>query len=139
MKFSEAWLREWVDPPVTTEVLADQLSMAGLEVDGVTPVAGAFRGAVANGDVKAISQVNGVGKKTAEWLLVEMADRLPESSASDASTARPLAQPTSEAESALLALGYRPNEITRMLSSLDAAGMSTEALIREALRQVHAG
>ena len=46
MKFSEAWLREWVDPPVTTEVLADQLSMAGLEVDGVTPVAGAFRGVV---------------------------------------------------------------------------------------------
>ena len=46
MKFSEAWLREWVNPPVSTEELADQLSMAGLEVDSITPVAGAFDGVV---------------------------------------------------------------------------------------------
>jgi phenylalanyl-tRNA synthetase beta chain len=44
MKFSEAWLREWVDPPVNTQELADQLSMAGLEVDAVTPVASSFSG-----------------------------------------------------------------------------------------------
>ena len=42
MKFSEKWLREWVDPPVSTEELAHQLTMAGLEVDAVEPVAGAF-------------------------------------------------------------------------------------------------
>ncbi|MEJ2529802.1 MAG: phenylalanine--tRNA ligase subunit beta, partial [Gammaproteobacteria bacterium] len=46
MKFSEAWLREWTDPKVTTGELADQLSMAGLEVDGVGPVAGDFQGVV---------------------------------------------------------------------------------------------
>ena len=46
MKFSEAWLREWVDPPVNTQELADQLSMAGLEVDAVEPVAAAFTGVV---------------------------------------------------------------------------------------------
>lgn len=46
MKFSEAWLREWVDPPVSTQELADQLSMAGLEVDSVTPVAASFSGVV---------------------------------------------------------------------------------------------
>ena len=46
MKFSEAWLREWVNPPVTTTELADQLSMAGLEVDSVSPVAGEFTGVV---------------------------------------------------------------------------------------------
>ena len=46
MKFSEAWLREWVNPPVSTEQLADQLSMAGLEVDSVEPVAGEFEGVV---------------------------------------------------------------------------------------------
>ncbi len=46
MKFSEAWLREWVNPPVDTEELADQLSMAGLEVDSVEPVAGEFEGVV---------------------------------------------------------------------------------------------
>jgi len=37
MKFSEQWLREWVDPPVDTETLAAQLTGAGLEVDTVTP------------------------------------------------------------------------------------------------------
>ncbi|MCB1751026.1 MAG: phenylalanine--tRNA ligase subunit beta [Gammaproteobacteria bacterium] len=46
MKFSEAWLREWVDPPIGTDELAHQLSMAGLEVDSVTGVAGAFEGVV---------------------------------------------------------------------------------------------
>ncbi|MCF6281777.1 MAG: phenylalanine--tRNA ligase subunit beta [Candidatus Polarisedimenticolaceae bacterium] len=46
MKFSEAWLREWVNPNVTTNELADQLSMAGLEVDAVEDVAAAFNGVV---------------------------------------------------------------------------------------------
>ncbi len=46
MRFSEAWLREWVNPPVDTKALADQLSMAGLEVDSVEPVAAAFSGVV---------------------------------------------------------------------------------------------
>ncbi|MEJ2141829.1 MAG: phenylalanine--tRNA ligase subunit beta [Gammaproteobacteria bacterium] len=42
MKFSEAWLREWVNPKVTTDELSHQLTMAGLEVDAVEPVAGEF-------------------------------------------------------------------------------------------------
>lgn len=46
MKFSVAWLREWVDPPVDAQQLADQLTMAGLEVDAVEPVAEAFSGVV---------------------------------------------------------------------------------------------
>ncbi len=46
MQFSEAWLREWVNPQASTEELADALSMAGLEVDGVTPAAPAFSGVV---------------------------------------------------------------------------------------------
>ena len=46
MRFSEAWLREWTNPKVTTGELADQLSMAGLEVDAVGPVAGDFKGVV---------------------------------------------------------------------------------------------
>jgi len=46
MRFSEAWLRDWVSPPVATAALADQLSMAGLEVDAVEPVAPAFSGVV---------------------------------------------------------------------------------------------
>ncbi|MGB3726716.1 MAG: phenylalanine--tRNA ligase subunit beta [Glaciecola sp.] len=46
MKFSESWLREWVNPSVTTNELCEQLSMAGLEVDGVEPAAGEFSGVV---------------------------------------------------------------------------------------------
>ncbi|MDY6981136.1 MAG: phenylalanine--tRNA ligase subunit beta, partial [Pseudomonadota bacterium] len=42
MKFSEKWLREWVNPDIDTEALAHQLTMAGLEVDAIEPVAGAF-------------------------------------------------------------------------------------------------
>ena len=46
MKFSESWLREWVNPALTSDELAHQITMAGLEVDGVDPVAGEFSGVV---------------------------------------------------------------------------------------------
>jgi len=44
MIFSEAWLREYVNPALDTQALAEQISMAGLEVDGLEPVAGEFSG-----------------------------------------------------------------------------------------------
>ena len=46
MKFSESWLREWINPEISSEMLADQLTMAGLEVDDVEKVAGDFSGVV---------------------------------------------------------------------------------------------
>lgn len=46
MKFSEQWLRSWVSPPASRDDLVAQLSMAGLEVDDVEPVAGQFSGVV---------------------------------------------------------------------------------------------
>lgn len=46
MKFSETWLREWVNPAVDTQTLVSQLTMAGIEVDSVTPAAGKFSGVV---------------------------------------------------------------------------------------------
>lgn len=55
MKFSESWLREWVSPALDTQALSEQLSMAGLEVDGVEPVAGQFHGVVV-GEVVACAQ-----------------------------------------------------------------------------------
>src|SRR3569833_2655802 len=53
MKFSEQWLREWVNPAVTTAELAHQLTMAGLEVDAVEPVVASFSGVVV-GEVLAV-------------------------------------------------------------------------------------
>lgn len=55
MRFSESWLREWVNPAVDTETLSHQLSMAGLEVDSVTPAAPDFNGVVV-GLVTALEQ-----------------------------------------------------------------------------------
>ncbi|WP_396589304.1 phenylalanine--tRNA ligase subunit beta [Bermanella sp. R86510] len=52
MKFSETWLREWVNPKLTTDELVAQITMAGLEVDAVEPVAGDFSGVVVGEVVK---------------------------------------------------------------------------------------
>ena len=46
MKFSEKWLREWVDPALSTQQLADQLTMAGLEVDAIAPAGATVSGVV---------------------------------------------------------------------------------------------
>lgn len=46
MKFSESWVREWVNPAISTAQLCDQITMLGLEVDGVEKVAGDFSGVV---------------------------------------------------------------------------------------------
>ena len=46
MKFSEQWLRDWVTPQLDTQAIADQITMAGLEVDAVEPVAASFSGVV---------------------------------------------------------------------------------------------
>ena len=55
MKFSESWLREYVDPSMTTQELVDQLTMAGLEVDGFDPVAAEFSDVVV-GEILEVSQ-----------------------------------------------------------------------------------
>jgi len=55
MKFSEQWLREWVNPPISTAELAEQLTMAGLEVDAIEPVAGEFDQVVV-GEVLSLEQ-----------------------------------------------------------------------------------
>ena len=53
MKFSEQWLREWVNPDISTTDLAEQLTMAGLEVDAVEPVAPYFNN-IAVGEVLSV-------------------------------------------------------------------------------------
>jgi Holliday junction DNA helicase RuvA len=106
--------------------------LSGMSVRG-------FHQAIRQKDLVNLVRLPGVGRKTAERLIVEMADRLPEDETGLEHIGGHGAPAASEAESALLALGYRPAEVTRMLSRLDTASLSTEALIREALRQVHAG
>ncbi|OCG42219.1 phenylalanine--tRNA ligase subunit beta [Gilliamella sp. Fer2-1] len=58
MKFSESWLREWINPEISSETLADQLTMAGLEVDDVEKVAGDFTGVVVGKVVECMQHPN---------------------------------------------------------------------------------
>jgi Holliday junction DNA helicase RuvA len=86
-------------------------------------------------DAAALTRIPGVGRKTAERVLMEMKDRL--ETLAQAAGGAPLAAPSStegEAWTALVALGYKPAEVTAMLKPLAGQGGSTEELIRRALQ-----
>src|SRR3989441_3146890 len=74
----------------------------------------ALRGAVANGDIKSLSQISGVGKKTAERIVVELKDKIGPAGAWEASSAQramsALDQKTNDAVLALVALGFKQND-----------------------------
>jgi len=96
----------------------------------------AFSRCVVNEDIAALTKVPGIGRKTAERLIIEMRDRLkgPETSAGDMPVATAAVSPESEAYGALIALGYRPAEATRLLKAAGPGTHSTEELIRRALQ-----
>ncbi|WP_330110466.1 Holliday junction branch migration protein RuvA [Methylophaga thalassica] len=100
-----------------------------------------FARSVQEGDTASLTRLPGVGKKTAERLIVEMRDRLKEvSSAMGIDTIvsqMPMttAGAKSEAIEALVALGYKPNEADKMIRSFDSEGMTTEQIIRQALQR----
>ncbi|SFK27534.1 Holliday junction branch migration protein RuvA [Methylophaga sulfidovorans] len=100
-----------------------------------------FARSVQEGDTASLTRLPGVGKKTAERLIVEMRDRLKEvSSAMGIDTIvseMPMtaARAKSEAVEALVALGYKANEADKMLRSFDSEGMTTEQIIRQALQR----
>jgi holliday junction DNA helicase RuvA len=94
-----------------------------------------FHQCVQNEDISALTRVPGVGRKTAERLIVEMRDRLATPEAPPGVPAAG-AVPSAEAEAydALVALGYRPAEATRLLKTAGPGTHSTEELIRRALQ-----
>lgn len=93
---------------------------------------------VSEEDVARLTQVPGIGRKTAERLIVELRDKLTSETAVTAGVAisAPAERdPVSEAVSALIALGYKPPEASRAVRGVpNQQGMSTEELIRHALR-----
>jgi len=99
----------------------------------------AFAGCIEAGDTAALVRLPGVGKKTAERLVIEMRDRLTAISGAPApgaaaGTDRPAASPTEEAVTALIGLGYKPQEASRMVRGLDTRELSSEDIIRTALQ-----
>jgi len=90
-------------------------------------------------DAAALTRIPGIGRKTAERIIIEMRDNAGKLSAAAAGgahapTAAAPASPQSEAFGALIALGYKPPEATRLLKAADAPGLSTTELIRRALQ-----
>ena len=97
---------------------------------------GDFARLVQAGDVVALTKIPGIGKKTAERMVVELRDRvdgLAVSLPGVAGKAAPL-DPAGEATVALQQLGYKPAEVTRLVQKVAADGDSAEAIIRKALR-----
>lgn len=88
-------------------------------------------------DTAMLVKVPGVGRKTAERLIIEMRDRLGDAGSGGAMPARPAVRPDarSEAFDALVALGYKPAEVKRLLGRLGEDDQSAEDLIRQALKQ----
>lgn len=101
-----------------------------------------FAGCVHDSDTARLTRLPGVGKKTAERLVVEMRDRLADWGG-DAAPAVPGGEPVTAAEggdpvrdavSALTALGFKPQEASRMVRGVDCQDLSSEQIIRIALQ-----
>ena len=102
----------------------------------------AFRGAVANGDVKSLSQVSGVGKKTAERIVVELRDKVGVAGAWEASSAQralsPSDQKLNDAVLALMALGFKQVEAhdsVRKVQNTLGPVATVEDLVRACLKK----
>ncbi|HEU5125936.1 MAG TPA: Holliday junction branch migration protein RuvA [Verrucomicrobiae bacterium] len=104
--------------------------------------AAAFRGAVANSDVKALSQISGVGKKTAERIVVELKDKVGPAGAWEAASAQrtlsPNDQKVNDAALALVALGFKQieaHEAARAALALLGDSATVESLVRACLKK----
>jgi Holliday junction DNA helicase RuvA len=95
-------------------------------------------GYVSTGDVASLTRLPGIGKKTAERIIVELRDKLegmglPSGGASATQAAAPTGA-AGEARAALVSLGYKPAEVNRMIGAVAGDGMDAEEIIRKALQ-----
>jgi Holliday junction DNA helicase RuvA len=100
-----------------------------------------FARCVQDNDTAALVRLPGVGKKTAERLIVEMRDRLSDwegaavlPGTAPAPAAATASDMTRDAVSALISLGYKPPEASRLVSKVESEGLSSEEIIRAALK-----
>lgn len=127
-----------------------------IKVSGIGPKSGLmilsgmdvhrFIQCIQNEDIQALIKIPGIGRKTAERLLIEMRDKLKElfvestsglSASANQSVADSSQLMLQEAESALIALGYKPQDAAKMIQAVSQEGIvSAEALIRAALKRM---
>ena len=93
---------------------------------------------IQDGDTAALVRLPGIGKKTAERLVIEMRDKIDEIAVptlpDGESKPRAGKDPAGEASEALIALGYKPAEVARMVKATAQPDMGAEEIIREALK-----
>lgn len=102
----------------------------------------AFAQCIHHGDVDSLVRIPGVGKKTAERLILDMRDRLDKEVTLQVTSSGKngngvngyVADPIADAVSALVSLGYKPNEASRMVSNADTQSQNSEDIIRQALK-----
>ena len=89
-------------------------------------------------DIAMLTRIPGIGRKTAERVIIEMRDSVQKFAAPSAREGSELgaaaSSPQGEAFAALVALGYKPPEVTRLLKAADEPGLSTTEIIRRALK-----
>jgi Holliday junction DNA helicase RuvA len=89
---------------------------------------------ITENDTRRLTGLPGVGKKTAERLIIDLRDKLPEVEMTAASPAVAKNDNLADAEAALIGLGYRPQEASRALAQLDDEEQDVESIIRQALK-----
>lgn len=130
--------REWFRSLIRVNGVGPKLALSILSTMELTT----FVQCVHQNDTARLIRIPGVGKKTAERLVVEMRDRLENwrtstsssSPASSASFTQDLISPVDDAISALIALGYKPQEASRWVHAVAEEGLTSEVLIRRALQ-----
>ncbi len=101
-----------------------------------TMTVGDFQRCVEYEDAATLVKIPGVGKKTAERLIIEMRDKIDKSAVEPGATKVTVdSSPRSEAVDALIALGYKAGEVNKLIGAMDVDGQTAEDIIRQALRQ----
>jgi Holliday junction DNA helicase RuvA len=96
-----------------------------------------FRRCIEYEDAAMLSKVPGIGKKTAERLIMEMRDKVDKVGTPSLTGEKIAVEASSRSEAfdALVALGYKANEVNKLLGKLEIDGKSAEDIIRQALKQ----
>ena len=105
--------------------------MSGTNVSG-------FIKSVVNEDIDALVHLPGIGKKTAERLIVEMKDKISEISSDENSLSQSKeSSAVAEAINALVNLGYKTKDARTILDKIESEGLTVEELIRQALKSLN--